>query len=327
MKKSYRAGTEHIIALCHIIDDFEEFEKRLIPIISSKYNKDFALQLWDISKGKSKLGARKAKKFYSENKSIIDTINKYSNITGFINYNYRCYGTQKGDIQFFYEYILKHKEELKQILAVLGKLSELGFREFEFNEKLDFTKETYEADSTFESNFCITYVANAQVILNYVDYINYKTSNSNYKMELYVSDDKFSIRDIKLNSLLFDPTSLPDVLDKENTFDHFLKLKNEQKEQSATTRNSVDLGISILDLERQFSFTNNIISKLNGVKNKDQLLEILLSIKEDVEKLKTLSSQYDSSILEENPLLTPEVLKKEKTLYLKRRYWKNLDID
>ena len=46
------------------------------------------LQLWEISAGKFKIGARKAKKFYKKNKSVIDTINKYSNITRFINDNY-----------------------------------------------------------------------------------------------------------------------------------------------------------------------------------------------------------------------------------------------
>lgn len=35
---------------------------------------------------------------------------------------------------------------------MLGKLKELGFDSFEFNEKLDFTKETYRVNTLLFSN-------------------------------------------------------------------------------------------------------------------------------------------------------------------------------
>lgn len=324
-----KAETNNIIALCHIIDHFEEFEKNLMPMISPKYNRDFVFQLWDISKGKFKLGARKAKKFYSENKSIIDTINKYSDITRFINDNYSWHGKPNGNLQFFYEYISSHKEKMEQILDVLGKLSELGFWKFEFNENSDFTKEIYDANPSFKSNFRITYVANAKVIPNYVSHINYMTTDSNYKMELSIIGEELSEygKEIVLNSLLFDTKSFPTSLNRENTFEHILRLKNEQKEQSTIIRNSVDLSISISDLEQQLNFTNGTISRLDGVKNKEELVAILLNIREYVEKLKTLSAEHDSSVSKQEPLLTPEVLEKEKNLYLKRRYLSSIDID
>ena len=53
-------------------------------MISPEFNRKFIFQLWDISKGKTKLGARKAKKFYAENKSVVDMINQYSSIPVFI---------------------------------------------------------------------------------------------------------------------------------------------------------------------------------------------------------------------------------------------------
>ena len=48
-----------------IMMDRLEFEKKLIPMISPKYNRDFVFQLWDISRGKFKVGAGKTKKFYN----------------------------------------------------------------------------------------------------------------------------------------------------------------------------------------------------------------------------------------------------------------------
>lgn len=324
-----QAETNNIIALCHIIDSFEEFEKRLLPMISPKYNRDFVFQLFDISKGKFRIGARKAKKFYNENKSIIDTINQYSDIIRFINDNYTWHGESKGNLQFFYEYILNYKEEVEQILSVLGKLKELGFWKFEFNENLDFTKEVYHADPSFRRNIHITYVANAKVIPNYLEYINYKTTDSNYKMKLDVNGSTISEygREIVLNSLLFDTKSFPPEINRENTFEYLLGLKNEQKGLTTTIRSSVDLDICISDLEIQLESTDKTINRLAGVKNKDELIIALSNIRENVEKLKALSTEYDSSILEKEPLLTTEVLKTEKSKYLERRFWSNIDLD
>ena len=331
MAQIYKGEIGNIIALCHIIDDFEEFEKKLIPMISPKYNRDFVFQLWDISRGKFKIGARKAKKFYSANKEIIDTINQYTNITRFICDNYSYHGKPNGDLEFFYKYISIHKEEIKSILAILRKLDELGFRYFKFSEELDFTKEVYSIYPSFNRNFDITYVANAEVIPNYENHIYYKTPDSNYKMKLDllgVTEKEFSdwARKIELNSLLFDPNTLPQEINRENTHGQLLKLSKEQEEKSSIIKNSVDLSISVSDLEQQFNYTSGIISSLNGVKNKEELVAALTSIKEDLEKLKTLSLEHDSNISQENPSLTPEVLEIEKSSYLKRRKWESIDL-
>ena len=328
MQKHYLADINNIIALCHIIDEFKEFQKRLMPMISPKYNRDFIFQLWDISEGKLKLGAKKAKKFYNENKYVIDTINQYSNILTFINLNYGFHGEQYGILEFFYKYISNHKDEIDKILAVLEKLKALGFSRFQFNENLDFTQETYEVHPSLKRNFRFTYLANIEVIPNYIDHINYKTTDSNYKMELNIVGDEISQhgKTITLNSLLFNPNYLPTKVDKKNTFEHLLKLKNAQKETSRIIRNSVNLSISISDLEHQFNSTNETISQLDGVKNKEELLTVLSNIKDNVEKLKTLSIQHNCNVSQQQPLLTPEVLEREKTLYLKRRTTDSIDL-
>ena len=253
--KKYKAETNNIIALCHIIDEFEEFEKRLITIISTGHNRDFVFKLWEISKGKFKIDARKEKKFYDENKEIIDTINQYSNITRFINDNYSEYGEPNGNLQFFYEYISSHKEGIEQILEVLGKLKELGFWKLEFNDELDFTKEIYNAYLSFDRNSDITYVANAKVIPDCESHIYYKTTDSNYKMKLilYGSTNKGISkygRYIVLNSLLFNTNTLPIRIDRENTHEQLLKLKNEQNAKLSILKSSFDSNINVSDLEK-----------------------------------------------------------------------------
>ena len=227
MEKNYKVEINNIIALCHIIDNFKEFEKNLLPIISPKYNRNFVFKLCDISQNKFKIGAKKAKKFYNENKQVIDTINKYSNVPTFINLNYDYYGKSNGNLEFFYEYISNHTEEIPNILKLLEKLKELGFSTFIFNENLDFTKETYFSEQRFSRNFNFTYVANPEIRPNYFDHISYKTSDSNYKIDLKINVDEISKygNKITLNSLLFDPNTLPEKLDKKHTFDPLLSLK------------------------------------------------------------------------------------------------------
>lgn len=330
-KNNKKIDTNNMITLCHIVDEFDELEKRLIPAISPKYNRDFVFQVWDVSRGKFKLGARKAKRFYEENKSVIDAMNQYSNVPMFINQNYGWHGEITGDLRFFYEYLVSHKEDIPKILELLEKLKELGFTEFEFNEELDFTKEIYGAYLSLGDNFNLTYVANPQVIPNYTSYINFTTANSNFKMKLNLSgfsDNKeisSSWREIELNSLLFDPSTLPEKMDIEHTHGQLVRLKNEQQDKTNIIRSSVDLSISVSDLERQFNYTNGTISKLDGVKNKEKLVAVLTSMKENLEKLKVLSAEHDSNISQEDPSLTPEVLENEKTLYLRRRFMSSID--
>ena len=206
-------------------------------------------------------------------------------------------------------------------------MKQLGFDDFTFNEDLDFTKESYDIYPTFRRNFRIIYVDNIVVSPSYTSEIDYKTASSNYKIDLDVIGNEISDygRKITLNSLLFDLNRLPVKLDRKNTFDRIIDLKKQQEEKNTSIRNSVDLSISVSDLDEQLNSTSSIISKLDDVQNKSQLLEALLNIKGEVERLKTLSKQYDSSISEKEPSLTKEVLDREKKLQLKRIELSKLD--
>lgn len=335
MKKSCLVKTDNIIALCHIIDQFKDLEEKLIPILLTKLGGgfiselkfvsklNFVSNLYDISKGKPVFGARRAKKFYDENKLVIDTINKYSDIDKFILENITITGEpdKNAGIHFFYDYILSHRDEIDKILAVLEKLKELGFEKFKFDESLDFSKEIYKVGPHFRGNFRIKYLDNIEVLPSYSNDVIYRTSSSNYKMELGVSGDEisFSVNEIILNSLLFDPERLPEKLDRKNTYNIILEKRNLQKEARNIIRDSVNLSIGISDLEHELGSTYRVVNRLNNAESKEELIEVLTSIKEEVGKLKTLSEQFDSSILKNNSSITSEFLEGQKTLYLDRR--------
>ena len=109
------------------------------------------------------------------------------------------------------------------------------------------------------------------------------------------------------------------MIDEKEIFDSILTLKHKQESTSEAIRNSVDLSVGVSDLEYQFNSTSSIISSLNGVENKVELLQVLFDIKADIDKLKTLSEEYDKSVATNHPSITSEILEHEKNLYLRKR--------
>lgn len=84
------------------------------------------------------------------------------------------------------------------------------------------------------------------------------------------------------------------------------------KEQLKKLQNVVDLSIGITDLEAEILKINGMITRLETVTNKEGLLDVLISIREDMEKLKLLSKVENNNILQEESILTPEIIENEK---------------
>lgn len=331
-RKLISSDIDNLIALCHILNAYTEFTQNLPKLIKTKYNRDIVYNLYKISKGKLVVGSKKVKKFYQENKSVIDTINKFSNICIFINYNYDWQGnlSEESGLNFFYKYISTHQESLERILSVLEKIKKLGFDKLEFDEELDFTNNEYKIYTRFNDNFRISYLDNMEAVPNYrSDVVEYKTTGSNYEIVADVSFSDLSKygKKIIVNSLLFDYKSLPEDITKEFTFDRIVSLKKEQQEDCDSIRNSVDLSIGVDDLYSQFDTTSRIIERLKNVESKEQLREILLGIKSYLDQLQSISSKYDDSVAQNDSPITREKLQEEKRLYLERRYWNSIDID
>lgn len=319
-----------LIALCYVLNEFEEFKNKLINLISSKCNRNLIYTLNQVSKGEYCFNAKKERLFYKENKSVIDTINRYSNINTFI------YAIVNDDnLEFFYQYILNNKSKLGKIISLLKKIKELGFEKLEFNESLDFSNNEYVIDTNFAMNSNITYLDNIEVLPNYATNVKYRTAGSNYSIMIHPSIILYpSTRDFKeygnqiiVNSLLFDESRLPESITKESIFDEIIELKNQQQDKCNKLRNSVNLSISIEELYNQFNSTSKIVESLSNVESNRELIEILSNIKASIEKLKNISIEYNSSISKENPDITSETLQTEKELYLARRLWASIDID
>ena len=323
MKKEVRV--ESLITLCHILNDYNDFTKNLAKLIKTKYNRDIVYMLDKISNGEFVIGAHKVKKFYRENKSVIDTINKFSNISKFITYNYDYQGNLKEEtgLDYFYEYITSHKEDLEKILSLLEKIKKLYFYEIEFDDQIDFTCDNYKMHTRFNDNTAISYLDNMEALPNYQnDIVEYRTKGSNYKIVvhfLFGGFSRYSTKTITVNSLLFDSKTLPEDITQKIIFDKILSLKKKQQENCENLKNSVDLSVSIDDLYSQLDITSKVAERINEVETKEQLTDLLLVIKSYLEQLQDISLEYDESILQNSSHITKEKLQEEKKLYLDRR--------
>lgn len=304
---------ESIIALCHILNDYENFKNIVINLkIEDIYD------LWSISLGDTVFGKMRMKKFYQENKGVIDIINNYSYyLINFIS------AIKDKKLDHLYEYLKNHKEELDRVITLITKIKNLGFDYINFDEDLDFTNDIYKMYTVYNDNGSLSYLENMEAIPNYQNnVVEYKTSGSNFRIDFH----KFDYSEIILNSLLFDHNKLPEEINVDIMFAEIIALKEKQKKNSIAIRNSVDLNVSISDLDSEFSKTWRVIEGLKDFEDKEKLREILKENRLALEKLKAISSKYDESIINSDELdLTEDQLKLERERYLERRREAKID--
>lgn len=320
MKKTYSLDINNIIALCHLINKNEEVNSFSEELIEIGYKLDyvkfskFINKIERVSNGQHVLLSGFEKKFYLKYKDVIDIIITYSNMTSFSdNNNYRDI------IELYNNYLLFHKEEIANILAVLYKLLDLGFEEIYFNEDYDFTNMVFEFNLESGDYTNVSYLDNLQVIPSYPGVIKYKSDNSNYKIDLEYTYLKTLIESkIGLNSLLFDPSRLPNSLNMEFVFDEINDKARQYYDINKKIKNSVNLSVGINDLLMQAEITGSMLDGLENVESRKELIEILNNILVEIKKLEKLSCEYNVSLSNKEPKLSKEFLEEEKKKYLSK---------
>ena len=309
--------TDMLMTLCRILDDFEEFRKDLRALVEKRDTNVIGTINALASKGLV-IGKKDVKNFYQKYKKVIDIIDKgHYHIILFLSYvisNDKIY-----NLDFFYKYLIEHKEELDKIVAVLNKFDDLGI------EIVKFTDETF-IDKVWKiDNYSNQYVYDFYFMENMVgipSYLKniYKSSGSHYLMKLYSTDGYITCRGITVNSLTFDRSSLPDDLSKENTYDKIMEVINSDK--VVQYRSDIDdilkLDLPLEEVVKNYKTLYNNILNLKRVKGKEELKEALEELNRSIAMLKNLQVKYNQGIIKDNPLVTGEVIKSEKELYLKR---------
>ena len=324
------ADIYNLIALCHIIDDFEEFIKSINELDKSKDKRAIIHDIDKISRGEFvfRFGIKKLNTFYQDNKSVIDKINKYSNLSHFVIFYYD-FG-EKNAMDFFHKYILSHKEDIDKIILLLEKIKKLGIKQIQFSEEIDFTDKVYSVNRIFNYNNNVLYLDNMAAVPNYqYNIVKYRTTDSNYEINLRIGYKEFAehMREIKVNSLLFDAERLPDEITIDSIFNKIIKLKKEKQAACDIVEEDVELSVALKDLFAQFATTSNVIERLKNVSSKEQMLNLLKEIKSGLDKINELKSAYEADVLQEDLSITNEVLEGERRLYLENRTFSYFDLD
>ena len=319
MEDSIEIGTRDLLTLVVILDEFEDFNNKVIDLLNSG---DFSFaKLKKISKKEKVLGAKKLKEFYEKNKEIINVINSYSNIYYFIADNYDLVNRKLSDeTTKLYEYVLNNKDKINKIVDLLIRVEKLGFSRLTFDEKADFTSNLYKLNTYPMYDEEINYTENMYVIPSYDgETIKYKTKSSNYEIKLTRGITKILRRKITFNSLVVDASNLPDEITKETTVDKIIKLRSDVQSQYDILRESVNLSVGVLELESKYHYIFNLANICDDFDLKEKLLKTLDDLREDILELDFLSKRYQSLITNNNPIISDEKIEKEKKQEFARR--------
>lgn len=301
------------ITLCHIVDEFEEFTQNLAKFSKGMLGEYNLRQLYNYIMNVDAFVKRDTKAFYVDNYRVLDAIHKYSYISNFLLiYFDRKTGKFCPEIMQMYEYIKNNKEDKDKILAVLNKLSELGFEHINFAENKKFDG-IYEQDKSGLSH-CYFLDGDLEVIPS-VENIKYKSKEANYKIRLDAIPEIGS--EITLNNLVFDVKCLPNTVRYDDTFKKILELKEEKEESYKVLSDIVRLDYNLESIIPALEKIDEIIANIHNCKYNDSAKKHIGKAKEAVYGLRTCLTNYQTDMVNQN-LITEEILYKE-TKNVKRK--------
>lgn len=333
-KHCKKIQTNHLIVLCEVVEDYKSFCDDLEELIKSKSNRDLVSKIYHVMQGKLSIGSNKYKRFIEKHKHTIEIMNQYSCLSNLTVLNYDEKGKRRENLaeDYFYQYIQEHNKDIETIKAVALKIRALGFNEINFGEKLDFTEIEYELDTSYESNFA--FLENMEVNPTYLNSpIKYRTNGSCYCLILgfngYGSNKEVSKydRNIELNSLIFDPNKLPNEITTESTIGIIQKLAKRKKAEHEDIRDSVDLSITTSDLTNYFEHLKEVFERIDKIKDNQELMNLLNQMQNILAQLQLFGVNFENQIIDSHTSITDETMKREKKLYLDRRYWASINTD
>lgn len=333
-KHCKKIQTNHLIVLCEVGENYKSFCDDLEELIKSKSNRDLVSKVYHVMQGKLSIGSSKYKEFVEKHKHTIEIMNKYSCLSNLTVLSYDEKGKRRENLteNYFYQYIQEHNEDIETIKALALKIKALGFDEINFGEKLDFTEIEYELDTSYGSDFA--FLENMEVNPTYLNSpIKYRTNGSYYCLILksngYGSNKEVSKygRNIELNSLIFDPNKLPNEITTESTIGVIQELAEKKKGEHEDIQASVDLSITTSDLAGYFERLKEVSERIDKIKDDPELKNLLNQMQNTLTQLQLFGVNFENQIIDSHTGITDETMKREKKLYLDRRYWASIDID
>lgn len=305
IKKNYNEiRVDVLMVLCHILDDFEAFR-------SSSDIKNFSFNYTlaeDISRNGSKLLCGQANAFCKRNKNVLDIINTYMGFSYFMDVAFDLDShTFRDEVNYFYNYLVAHRDSLDSIISLLEKMQELGILIICCDDSVDFKNEKNSICIRFSGNDSLDYFENMKAVPNSTDdRVSYITTGSKYKIR--VSLGKFPI--ITVNDLLFDSSLLPDSIDPYRLFDEIKDLGTAVQDDNQMLISYVDAATVITDLNLKYYDLMRIFNarEIENPEDREALRNLLSEFLNVVKRISEINSSYGRSIVEGSENLTPELL-------------------
>lgn len=327
-EKRIEISTNNLLVLCEIFEDYEAFYEDLEDLIKQKKKKDLIIKIYDyIQKNKFSFPNKKYDAFIKKHQHTIEIMNKYSCLSDFTVLSYNAKGEKKENLpeDYFYEYIKEHQEDFETIKNVILRIKNLGINKTIFGEHLDFTKTMFELNTPNSHDF--VFLENIEVAPTYPNYsIKYKSNSSPYLMYLqlnffmgYVYEISEHQRKIELNSLVFNPSLLPNEITVESTI-NVIKALAQKQEESKDIKDVVDVSIATDRLKSEFESLKKRYDTIDKVKDNRELKELLIEMQNIMAKLQTFEESFTQQIIDTYPDLSEDIIKKEKTQEEDRRY-------
>lgn len=332
--------TDNLIVLCEIFEDYKAFYEDLDKLTKSKMNMDLTKKIYNYIIKKCFFNNSKYDTFIENHNQTIEIMKKYNCLFDFIILSYDINGKRINDLpkDYFYQYIEKHKEDIETIKSIALKIKELGIEKITLGEHLDFTTKQYTLidyalNSSYNCKFA--FLENMEVIPTYLNNsIRYRTSLSSYCIYLelnhfYGSEDEISKYDrrIELNNLIFNPNKLPDEITRKSTFGIIKGLAEKKKENCKDIKDSVDISISTDELKTQFYLLHKKYQEIDKLKDNEELKNLLTQMQDIIAKLQTFEEDFTKQIIDNQPSINEEIIKKEKSAELDRRRCARIDVD
>lgn len=301
------------IALCHVIDGFERFIADLAKF--SKGSKGYSNldNLYKHIKDGKRVN-KHIRNFYQEHYNVLNALHKNAYISNFllIYFNNKT-GTFNQEIMQMYRYLKNNKKDKDKILAVLDKLSELGFKNIIFTENVSFDN-VYEFDKL--NSHYYYYLDGKLEVIPSIQNLKYQSEDANY--EIKMSTIPLHSPEITLNNLVFDANCLPNEICYDQTMGKILELKEKKKESFDVLKDAVCFDGYIENIVYFLDKLDKLIINIHNCSSKSQAQMHIDTAKQSIAELQWILTNYEDGLIDKE-LISQDVLTKEKEKY-KRRY-------
>ena len=318
---------DYLLTLLNMYDDYESFTNDLL-ILLRNYSGNISFESFgSLFKNLDSIDDDSIKTLINNHKNSIEIIKKYISMTGFMYDVYEYNKLEKSKystLEYCYNLILKENLDINKVIKLIEYIEKLEFSIINYcNKKFTDTVYTLKSEK-FDENYNVEYVDNMRMLPRYLDRtIEYITDDSSYLIHLRPKDYRFYdnrvYKEIYLNSLSFDIDRLPKSITKEDIFDVIVSLAHQNKESIAIT-DSVYMEKGIKYLNKSLYDAGELFSKMDSVSDRDELIKLLNEIEITLNKMKMITTNYESNIYEKFGLGTINLLNKE--LYKQKIYKK-----